>query len=349
MLNLSEKLVAPLLDWYDQGARILPWRSQPTPYRVWVSEIMLQQTRVEAVKPYFERFISALPDIEALANAEEEILLKLWEGLGYYNRVRNLQKAAKMVQSQGDGELPRSPEALQKLPGIGPYTAGAIASIAYGVAVPAVDGNVLRVIARLQASEESISHPAVKRRVQQQLEEIIPLERAGDFNQALMELGATVCLPNGAPDCEHCPVRRYCEGYDKGIAAFLPVKEQKKKRREEKRTVFLLLHQDQVALAKRPPEGLLAGLWEFPSCEGWMSAARAEQYWKEKGARVQSVEEIGNAKHIFSHIEWQMRGYVLRLEDPLEDYQWVNREQRQSQYALPSAFVAFSRWLDKQE
>ena len=204
------KIVEPLLAWYEKNRRKLPWRENVSAYRVWVSEIMLQQTRVEAVKPYFARFIDALPDVSDLADCEEEKLLKLWEGLGYYNRVRNMQKAAKTVMEEYGGQLPDDYEKLLSLKGIGSYTAGAIASIAYGIPVPAVDGNVLRIITRLTQDESDIMKQSVKKRVEQALLEVMPQKRAGVFNQALMELGATVCVPNGAPLCEACPWKEFC-------------------------------------------------------------------------------------------------------------------------------------------
>ena len=201
----------PLLKWYDENRRILPWREEPTPYRVWVSEIMLQQTRVEAVKPYFERFMKALPDIQALAEAEEETLLKLWEGLGYYNRVRNLQKAAIQIMEDYGGQMPLDYEELLKLKGIGSYTAGAVSSIAGGRAVPAVDGNVLRVVSRVREDERLITDAKVKAAVEEDLKKVMPIDRPGDFNQAMMEIGACVCIPNGAPHCEECPLSEFAK------------------------------------------------------------------------------------------------------------------------------------------
>ena len=199
---MLEKIVKPLLAWYDKGRRILPWRESPTPYHVWVSEIMLQQTRVEAVKPYYDRFMQELPDIEALAKVDEEKLLKLWEGLGYYNRARNLKKSAEKIVIDYEGQMPDSYEELVKLTGIGSYTAGAIASIAFGKPYPAVDGNVLRILARLRLDERDILDAGVKRAVETELLQVIPKDRPGDFNQALMELGAVVCVPNGMPKCD---------------------------------------------------------------------------------------------------------------------------------------------------
>lgn len=340
--NLSG-IVTPLLAWYHAHARVLPWRDSPTPYHVWVSEIMLQQTRVEAVKPFFERFLAELPTVAALAAADEAQLLKLWEGLGYYSRVRNLQKAANIVMKEYGGALPQEPEALVRLPGVGAYTAGAIASIAYGVSAPAVDGNVLRVIARLTGSRTDITEPAVKRTMQQRLREIYPAGQAGDFTQALMELGALVCLPNGAPKCGECPLNALCTAREQGIQSELPVKKAKKERRVEPRTVFLIVCEEKAALRKRPAKGLLAGLWEFPSDEGALSPQKAEEWLAKQGITPLSLEPLPGAKHIFTHIEWRMTGYLVRAEQPAPGFVWAGKEELQNVYALPSALKAFVR------
>ena len=247
-----EQIVQPLLNWFDQNARVLPWRDQPTPYRVWVSEIMLQQTRVEAVKPFYQRFMEALPDIASLASCGEEQLLKLWEGLGYYNRVRNMQTAAQTVMEEYHGKLPDDYVELQKLKGIGSYTAGAIASIAYGKAAPAVDGNVLRVISRVTLSREDVLKQSVKRDMEQAVMEIMPEDRPGAFNQALMELGAMVCVPNGVPHCEECPLYHMCRARVQDATGEIPVKKAKKPRRTEELTVFVLRDGEHLAIHKRP-------------------------------------------------------------------------------------------------
>ena len=243
-LELLARVPAPLLAWYDKEARDLPWRQNTDPYRVWVSEIMLQQTRVEAVIPYYERFLAAFPDLKALADAPEEQLLKLWEGLGYYSRARNLQKAAREALSRFGG-LPGQVQELSSLPGIGAYTAGAIASIAFSRPVPAVDGNVLRVVARLTDSHDDVLSPAVKREAEKAVAAVIPHDRPGDFNQAVMDLGATVCLPNGAPRCEVCPLAELCLGLARSTAPELPVKTKKKERQKLRTTsktiVFVIL------------------------------------------------------------------------------------------------------------
>ncbi len=340
------KMVDNLLTWYEENKRTLRWRSNPKPYYVWVSEIMLQQTRVEAVKAYFDRFIEALPDIGALANAKEDELLKLWEGLGYYNRVRNLQKAAITVMEQYEGELPGDYHELLKLSGIGSYTAGAVASIAFQIPVPAVDGNVLRVTKRIAGSFDDITKASVKKEVEQDLQEIMPTNCPGEFNQALMELGAMVCIPNGKPLCESCPVNLICEAYKQDIAMQIPVKPPKKARTIEDKTVLLLEYQSKYALHQRGAKGLLAGLWELPNVEGKLSIDKIEKLLNENGIEDYEMELLGEAKHIFSHIEWHMLGYRIHIlqkghELGLEDIVWADKEQIQEQYALPTAFQAY--------
>lgn len=322
-----------LLDWYHRTRRVLPWRENPQPYYVWLSEIMLQQTRVEAVKPYFVRFLEALPTIEALANAPEELLLKLWEGLGYYSRVRNLQKAAQVVLSEYGGALPSDPALLEKLPGIGSYTAGAIASIAFGVPAPAVDGNVLRVVARITGDDGDIMKPDTKARMGAALKRVMPVDAPGDFNQALMELGATVCLPNGAPLCDQCPARDFCVARLTERTGELPVKAAKKARRVEERTVFLIFRDGAVALRRRKSRGLLAGLWEYPN---ELSPAPCP-------VEALSLEQGPSGKHIFTHIEWRMKAVLVQAAgDTLpEGWVWATLEEVDRDYAVPNAFQAF--------
>jgi A/G-specific adenine glycosylase len=347
-----------LLDWYDLNARILPWRTNPKPYYVWISEIMLQQTRVEAVKTYFERFIKELPDIKTLAEVSEEKLLKLWEGLGYYNRARNLQKAAKRLLSDYEGIMPADYQTLLKLPGIGTYTAGAIASIAFQIAEPAVDGNVLRVMKRLANSFDDITNSKVKSTLEQDLREIMPLDRPGDFNQAIMELGATVCIPNGKPLCQKCPVMHLCQGYKNKNEMKIPVKPEKKPRKLEERTLLLFKKSGQYALQKRPSKGLLAGLWELPYVEGRCLIEAVEEYLIQSGIRYESIESLGAGKHIFSHIEWHMLGYLIKLPDEemvneTSDYNdiwkdkliWADRQEIDRVYTLPSAFDTYKKYM----
>ena len=312
---MLEEIVVPLLEWYDKQKRTLPWRSKPTPYRVWVSEIMLQQTRVEAVKPYFERFMKALPTVRKLAACPEEELLKLWEGLGYYNRVRNMQKTAQILVQENKGELPAQFDELMKLPGIGKYTAGAISSIAFGIPVPAVDGNVLRVITRITADERDISKDSVKQSIARDIQEIIPMRRAGDFNQALIELGAIVCVPNGPAKCHECPVAHLCEARQKDIIMELPKKAPKKARSIENKTVLLIKDGEKIAIRKRPKKGLLAGLYEFPNVEGHLSEDKVLELVKSYDLAPLFIQKLEDSKHIFTHKEWHMTGYAVRVEE----------------------------------
>ena len=333
------QLPIPLLTWYRENARTLPWRSDPTPYHVWVSEIMLQQTRVAAVLDYYRRFLEAAPDLAALAALPPDQLMKLWQGLGYYSRARNLQKAAVQVVERHGGVFPNTYEEIRALAGVGDYTAGAIASIAFGLPVPAVDGNVLRVTARITGDSGDISTPAMKKKVTQALEEIIPLDAPGDFNQALMELGATVCLPNGAPLCEKCPAAALCRAFQEGRTGELPVKAAKKARRVEERTVYLLFHGGSVALRRRPDRGLLAGLWEYPN-----ELAEGRDWLREWGLSA-PLEKAGAGKHIFTHIEWRMAALAGELDSPdlPEGWVWAGRTDLRDTYAVPNAFQSFSR------
>ena len=339
-LELLARVPAPLLAWYDKEARDLPWRQNTDPYRVWVSEIMLQQTRVEAVIPYYERFLAAFPDLKALADAPEEQLLKLWEALGSYSRARNLQKAAREALSRFGG-LPGQVQELSSLPGIGAYTAGAIASIAFSRPVPAVDGNVLRVVARLTDSHDDVLSPAVKREAEKAVAAVIPHDRPGDFNQAVMDLGATVCLPNGAPRCEVCPLAELCLGLARSTAPELPVKTKKKERRVEEKTVLVLIDgEGRAALERRPARGLLAGLWQLPLLSGHAAEKELHQALEGWGMQAQSLRPLENAVHIFSHVEWRMTGWLARVrgEGP---FTWTAPEELEERYALPSAFRAY--------
>lgn len=338
-MEIPSILPKKLLAWYDQGHRELPWRSNPTPYWVWVSEIMLQQTRVEAVKPYFARFMQELPTIKDLAEAEEDLLMKLWEGLGYYRRVRNLQAAAKEIMKEFGGEMPRSYPLIRSLPGIGEYTAGAIASIAFGLPRPAVDGNVLRVLSRVCEDERDILKQPIKNDMTRALLAIYPKDRAGDFTQSLMELGAMVCVPNGAPKCEECPLNDLCLAHLRGSTDIIPVKTAKKPRKVEKMTVFLLKHQDQWAVRKRGDEGLLAGLWEFPNQKGFLKEDEAKAQLKEWGIEASKLSFAGKKKHIFTHIEWQMQVCLADCEKAEKTpFLWVTEEQLSGEIALPTAF-----------
>lgn len=346
---MIEKIVKPLLKWYDENARILPWREEPTPYRVWVSEIMLQQTRVEAVKPFFERFLASLPGITELADCEEERLLKLWEGLGYYNRVRNMQKAAVIVKEQYAGVLPADYEKLLNLPGIGSYTAGAIASIAYGIAVPAVDGNVLRVTSRVTANDEDIMKQSVKRKAEEAIKAIMPGERPGAFNQALMELGATVCVPNGAAKCGQCPLADLCEARRQGRVMDFPVKKKKKERRIEEKTVLIIRDGERAAIRKRPEKGLLSGMYELPNWEGHLDEDQILKEMKKKKLSPIRIQKLEPSKHIFSHVEWHMIGYVVWVEESDREPEGmilVEPEKTEKEYPIPAAFASYVKYLN---
>lgn len=400
--EVLRQISPPLLAWYRRVRRPLLWREKAEDpsiyaYRVWISEIMLQQTRVETVTPYFTEFIQRLPNVKALADCPEDELLKRWEGLGYYSRVKNLQKAARILcgEEKYQGRLPSSAKELSALPGIGPYTAGAIASIAFGEPVPAVDGNVLRVVSRILALYHAcVDEPAVKKEITRLLEQVMPREDPGDFNQALMELGAVVCLPNGQPLCAQCPVLSLCRSAKEGNDAFwrkLPLRKEKTKRRVERRAVLLFLDREReaVVLHKRPQKGLLAGLWEFPSL---LLDGGEETVITEQGAVVCSPDWLrdacrrcfslrvffgensfmGKARHIFTHLEWDMEGWLLDVEEapvqnsffsespqeernhavksgaPIalpEGYFWVTWPDLAEKYTIPSAFSAWTSQL----
>ena len=329
-----------LLPWFYENRRDLPWRSDREPYHIWLSEIMLQQTRVEAVKGYYQRFLNALPDVESLAKADDELLHKLWEGLGYYSRVRNLKKAAIQICQEHGGVFPKDYELVRKLPGIGDYTAGAICSIAYDNKTPAVDGNVLRVFSRLTNDPTPIDTPAMKRKAAEVLQAIYP-DRAGDFTQALMELGATVCGPNRKPDCGKCPCNTFCAAYAMHSSENLPVKQPKKDRRQVDMTVFILSCDGQYALEKRSHKGLLADLWQFPNIEGFLDAAGAAAYLKGKNVLVKDFLRQVERKHIFTHIQWNMRGFYVEVSKPSDNYVWFTPEKIESDAALPTAFRQF--------
>ena len=345
-----EGIVQPLLRWYDSNARELPWRENKEPYRVWVSEIMLQQTRVEAVKPYFERFLRELPTVAELAQAEEDVLLKLWEGLGYYSRVRNMKKAAQILMEQYGGQFPEEAEELKKLPGIGDYTAGAISSISFGRPAPAVDGNVLRVVSRLAEDPRDMGQPGLKREVAQGLRQVYPEGRAGDFTQSLMELGAIVCLPNGAPLCQECPLREQCGAFLHGTQGDFPKKAEKKARKVQEKTVFLILRQGRLAVKKRDAEGLLAGLWELPNGEGRLTAEEARAWLEGLGLQVGRLERIKKRKHVFTHVEWRMTAYRAQCSGEGKGLVWATAEDLASRIPLPTAFKQFLEdWSEEQE
>ena len=338
--SVFQQLPGALLPWFRKHQRPLPWRQTREPYRIWLSEIMLQQTRVEAVKGYYQRFLEALPTVEALANADDELLHKLWEGLGYYSRVRNLKKAACRIMEHHGGQFPTDYEQVLSLPGIGAYTAGAVCSIAFDQPKAALDGNVLRVINRLTEDATSIDTPALKRQTQQALEAVYPKE-AGEFTQALMELGATVCGPNWKPRCEQCPCQGFCGGHLHGTAEQFPVKAPKARRKQEQRTVFILESDGRYALEKRPEKGLLAGLYQFPNCLGALEPQEALQYLQQQGLRPKELKLQLQRQHIFTHIRWDLRGYFVQVAAPGGSFLWLTAEEIETKAALPTAFRQF--------
>lgn len=344
-MNPLEQLPIPLLEWYREHARVLPWRSLPTPYRVWVSEIMLQQTRVAVVLDYFARFMEAFPTVADLAAAPEDVLMKQWQGLGYYSRARNLQKAARQMMDQFGGRFPDDYPSIRSLAGVGDYTAGAVSSIAFGLPRPAVDGNVLRVAARLTGDEDDITTPAMKKKITAALSDVLPLDCPGDFNQALMELGALVCLPNGAPLCEQCPAAAFCQARLTDRIGRIPVKAPKKPRRVEERTVFLIIRAQKVALRRRPPKGLLAGLWEYPN-----EPSPADGFPEHWGIVPASLSPAAGGTHIFTHVEWRMTGRLVRAagDELPEGWVWADAAALRLNYAVPSAFRCFSETLRRE-
>lgn len=339
----------PLIDWYRKNQRDLPWRENPDAYRVWVSEIMLQQTRVEAVRPYYQRFLEALPDVKALAEAPEDLLLKLWEGLGYYNRVRNMQEAARQIVKEYGGVFPEKYEEILSLKGIGSYTAGAISAFAFGNPEPAVDGNVLRVLSRIRADEEDIMKASARKKAEHLLREVIPKEAASDFNQGLIEIGALVCLPGGEPKCRECPLAFACRARARGIQNQLPVRSRAKERKKEKKTVFIFRDGETAAIKKRPKKGLLAGLYELPNVEGHLTVEEAVAYSKKMGLYPVRIKKLGTAKHVFSHVEWDMVGYLVQVDELEkscgEEMIFIHPEEAEAVYPIPAAFEKYAGYL----
>lgn len=346
-VELEQEIAGRLITWYEKNKRSLPWRADREPYHIWLSEVMCQQTRVEAVKAYYQRFLQYLPSVQSLADCPEEKLNKLWEGLGYYSRARHLQQAAQLICREYGGVFPSDYETIRALPGIGDYTASAIASICFGLPCPAVDGNVLRVVTRLCASKADISKPGTKSAVRSALLPLFEGVSSGTLNQALMELGALVCLPNHAPDCVHCPLRDFCASAD-GAWKEIPFKGEKKTRRIETHTVFLLRCNDQWALRKRPSEGLLAGLWEFPNLPGELNAQQALDAAANWNCRPESLLRHTQKFHIFTHIRWEMPAWVIECANPSELFTWAGLERIQSTYSLPTAFRQFTEEMKKE-
>ncbi len=340
-MEVLKEIIPLIISWYEKNKKDLPWRRDADPYAIWISEIMLQQTRIEAVIPYYHRFLYELPHVRALAECEDDRLMKLWEGLGYYSRARNLKKAAGLLVSEYGGVFPKTAGELRKLPGIGDYTAGAIASIAFGEPEPAVDGNVLRVYSRVAASAEDIALLSTKRAVSELLRSVYPTgKEAGMLTEGLMELGETVCLPNGTPLCDSCPLWDKCTACLTGSVDRYPVKSVKKARREEEKTVFLI-HDGKCgtyALRKRPKTGLLADMWEFPNVSGHLSEDAVKAKVEDMGFSVGSIRFLGSARHVFSHVEWDMVVYEIVVGSCEGKLLFETAEQIRRNYAVPSAF-----------
>ena len=332
-----------ILSWYDQGHRDLPWRRTQDPYRIWISEIMLQQTRAETVVSYYERFLARYPTVQDLASAPEEELLKAWEGLGYYSRARSLQKAAKEIVARYGGQLPADLEKLRALPGIGDYTAGAIASIAFGIPAAAVDGNVERVLCRWDAIKDEVGTPAVRRQIAARAQALVPPDRPGAFANAMMEMGATMCTPKN-PKCLLCTVREGCMGFAQGIAQELPHKAKKKAQRVENRAVLLVFCENRVLIVKRQ-EKLLGGLFVFPDILEESDPARLCRALEALGIRAAYDEKLGHARHVFTHLIWEMDVHAVVADEMTQvpGGQWVSRQELAA-LPLPTAVKAARQW-----
>ena len=332
-----------LLNWYQKNKRDLPWRKDQNPYHVWISEIMLQQTRIEAVIGYYDRFIKRLPSIQDLAQINDDELLKLWEGLGYYTRARNLKKAAIMIMEEYDGIFPNTFEQIMSLPGIGEYTASAIGSICFSLKEVTIDGNVLRVYMRLQNCYDNVDDLKIRRKVRNELQKIMP-EEAGDFNQALMELGETICLPNGIPKCSECPLKNFCKSYQNDTYLELPIKNKKKDKKEEKYTILLFYYKSQFVLEKRKESGLLQNLWQFPNIQGHLTKKQLENYLKENKIKFLKVKKSVSYTHIFTHKRWNMISYMVELDKNDYNMNWNNLKTLKEK-AIPTAFMPFLKEL----
>ncbi len=342
--DVLRKSAEPLCAWYQENARDLPWRRDRDPYHVWVSEVMLQQTRVEVVREYYDRFLEIFPTVQELAQADEEQVHKAWEGLGYYTRAKNLRLTAKEICRSYGGEFPRSFEELRGLPGVGDYTAGAICSISFGQPVAAVDGNVMRVTERLQDSFGEIERLGVKRRMMEELGDAYPKDdgaRCGILTQAIMELGATVCIPNGEPHCDVCPLRELCRSWKNQTYHLLPVRKPKAPKKKVPVTVMIMCYNGYYAVCQRPLYGLLAGLWEFPNLEQRMTDQEVIHQAETWGCKPVSITRTLDQIHVFTHRQWEMKGYYIECENPSNLFQWKRMAEIQAKLTVPSAFQKF--------
>lgn len=339
-----KEIVNPLLEWYQNNSRVLPWREDSDPYHVWISEVMLQQTRIEAVIPYYERFMTELPTIFDLSQVEDDYLMKLWEGLGYYNRARNLKRAACEIVEKYQGVFPGDFASILSLPGIGEYTASAIASICFSLPEVTIDGNVLRVYMRLTNCDDNIDLMSVRKKVRLSLMKIVPKE-SGIFNQALMELGEVICLPNGMPKCDICPLREFCKARVHHTFLDLPVRKPKALKKNQNYTVLLLTCGNKVALRKRVNTGLLQDLWEFPNIYGKLDRKEVIQYLIDCSITVEKITSSISYIHIFTHVKWQMNSFLVEVLEECDEFVWVDMSELLKNYALPGAFQPFLKVL----
>lgn len=337
-----------ILNWYHENKRLLPWRLDKNPYHVWISEIMLQQTRIEAVIDYYNRFLDNIPTIKDLATISEDKLLKLWEGLGYYNRARNLKKAAMIMEKEYHGSFPNTYEEILSLPGIGEYTASAIASICFNLSTPTVDGNVMRVYTRVNEDKSNIDDVKTKKMIRDNITKLIPKE-SGNFNEALMEIGETICLPNGTPKCDICPLKEVCKARRNNTWMNYPVKKEKKKQQEKKYTILILKSKDKYAIIKRENETLLNNLWGFPYIENHISKKELENNLKEKNISYIKIKKFITCKHIFTHQIWNMNSYLIEIEEENKNYTWASLKELKDTYAIPTAFKPFLSCINKKE
>lgn len=337
-----EKYTEKIVEWYQKNKRDLPWRKDKNPYHIWISEIMLQQTRIEAVIGYYYRFLEKIPDIKTLATIEEKSLLKLWEGLGYYNRARNLKIAAIQIENEYQGKFPTTYEEIMKLKGIGEYTASAISSICYSESQVTIDGNVLRVFTRFYNDQRNIDETRTRKSIREHLQKIIP-EESGDFNQGLMEIGETICIPNGIPKCNICPLKKDCLANQYNTYQDLPIRKKKTVKKQEDYTILIFQNQDKVAIYQRTKESLLNNLWGFPQLEGLFSMEEIKDYLIKQNIKYQCIQEGIQNIHIFTHKKWNMISYTIKLtkENSLSQYKWEKISEIKKRYAIPTAYKPF--------
>ena len=341
-----EKYTEQIVKWYQENKRDLPWRKGKNPYHIWISEIMLQQTRIEAVIGYYYRFLEKIPDIKTLATIEEKSLLKLWEGLGYYNRARNLKIAANQIENEYQGKFPTTYVEIIKLKGIGEYTASAISSICYNEPQVTIDGNVLRVFTRFYNDQRNIDEPRTKKSIREYLQKIIP-EESGDFNQGLMEIGETICIPNGIPKCNICPLKKDCLANHYNTYQDLPIRKKKIVKKQEDYTVLIFQNQDEVAIYQRTKESLLNNLWGFPQIEGLFSMEEIKDYLIKQNIKYQYIQQGIQNTHIFTHKKWNMISYKIRLTTnySLKQYKWKKISEIKEEFAIPTAYKPFLEFL----